>query len=178
MKLQYQLSENDFLTYHLYASAHSEVHRKNRIRSRYLLAVLYAGFAFYMYISKQNLSGAIIFLALAAVWVVIYPYYSYWRYKKHFQRIIRVKNQNTIGQDIEMDFQPNSIYSKDKFSEGTFNINEVKDLIELKEQYLIRLSAGSSLILPKNAVDDEEAFKKQLIDYGALYIDDRNWEWK
>lgn len=178
MNLNYKLSNLDFLEYQLYTSSKSKLHKKKRFRSRIIVPIIYLLLGLYTVNKNQDNRIGIIFVAIAVIWFLFYPMYSKWRYKKHFQKHVKENYKNRIDKQVSIDFDKKSMNVKDFTSESKINGTELKELIETKNHYFIKLTTDLSLIIPKEAVTDKLEFKKRITDFGAEYIDELNWEWK
>lgn len=56
--------------------------------------------------------------------------------------------------------------------------SELKELIEIKTHYFIKLANGSALIVPKHAITNQEGFKTKIINFGVEHINELDWEWR
>ncbi len=178
MRLNYHLSNSDFLEYQLYSSSKSKLHTKKRFRSRVLLPLIYLVFGLYIYNKNENSTLALIFVGIAVLWFFLYPIYSKWRFKKHFQKHVEENYKNRINKPVEINFEENSLSTKDFTSESKINGAELKELIETKNHFFIKLTTDLSLIIPKEAVENKTEFKQRVIGLGAEYVNELNWEWK
>ncbi|WP_282161830.1 YcxB family protein [Ulvibacterium marinum] len=79
---------------------------------------------------------------------------------------------------MEINFEENSLSTKDFTSESKINGAELKELIETKNHFFIKLTTDLSLIIPKEAVENKTEFKQRVIGLGAEYVNELNWEWK
>jgi sRNA-binding regulator protein Hfq len=79
---------------------------------------------------------------------------------------------------VEMEFIEDTIRAKDFTSESIINGNELKELIETKNNFFIKLTTDLSLIVPKHSIENKTEFKKHLTELGAEYVDELNWRWK
>ncbi|MBL7560710.1 YcxB family protein [Olleya sp. YSTF-M6] len=104
--------------------------------------------------------------------------YSKWRYKRHFQKHVEENYKNRINKPVEIDFDENSVNAKDFTSESKINGTELKELIETKDHFFIKLTTDLSLIVPKHSIENQTEFKKRVTELGAEYVDELNWEWK
>ena len=97
---------------------------------------------------------------------------------KHFQKHVEENYKNRINKPVEIDFDENSVNAKDFTSESKINGTELKELIETKEHFFIKLTTDLSLIVPKHSIENQTEFKKRVTELGAEYIDELNWKWK
>lgn len=179
MNIKYKLNFSDFLEYQLYVSSKSELHKKNRNKSRIVVPIIYMILGILtMYIEKIEL--AMIFFAFAILWYLFYPLYSKRRYRKHFEKHIKENYKNRIGKEAVLCFDKNTdvIETSDFGVQTKIKDSEFDKLIELKSHYFLRLKSELSLIIPKRAVSDQEQFKKMFSDIDIEYVDELNWEWK
>jgi hypothetical protein len=178
MNINYQLTNSDFLEYQLYTSSKSELHKKRRFRSRIIIPIIYIVLG----IIFTNLNGkygiGISFIVFAILWFLFYPMYSKRRYKKHFQKHVEENYKNRINKPVEIDFDENSVNAKDFTSESKINGTELKELIETKDHFFIKLTTDLSLIVPKHSIENQTEFKKRVTELGAEYVDELIWEWK
>lgn len=178
MNINYKLTNLDFLEYQLYASSKSESHNKKRIYNRIIFSILYLLYGIYLTTKEKNYIGVIVFGVLAILWYVFYPKYSKWRYKKHFEKHVEENYKNRINKLVEIDINENSLNVKDFSSESKINGTELKELIETKNHFFMKLTTDLSLIIPKHAIENITEFKKLVMDLGAEYVDELLWEWK
>lgn len=178
MNLNYKLTNSDFLEYQLYASSKSESHKKKRRNNRIIGPILFLVYGFYLINKDKNYIGIIVFGIAAILWFIFYPKYSQWRYKNHFKKHVEENYKNRINKPVEIDFNESSLNAKDFTSESKINGTELKELIETKNHFFIKLATDLSLIVPKHSIENQTEFKKRVTELGAEYVDELNWEWK
>ncbi|MCF1423071.1 YcxB family protein [Mangrovimonas futianensis] len=178
MTLKYELTNSDFLEYQLYASSKSESHKKKLRNNRILGPILFLPYGLYLTNRDENYIGIIVFGITAILWFIFYPKYSKRRYKNHFRKHVEENYKNRINKPVQIDFNENSINAKDFTSDTKLNGTEIKELIETKEHFFIKLTTDLSLIVPKHSIENQTEFKKRVTDLGAEYIDELNWKWK
>ena len=178
MTINYQLSNSDYLTFQLYTSSKSELHKKRRNLSRILIPVIYVLFGIYLVMFSRVVTSGYVFIGLSIVWYALHPFYSRWRYKNHFKKHVEHNYKNRINKPISIEFDKDFIISKDFTSESKISHSELKELIEIDSHFFIALTSDLALIVPKHVVSDIIAFKKKITDYGADYKDELNWKWK
>ncbi len=179
MKLEYILIFSDFLEYQLYVSSKSESHKKSRNKSRIIVPIIYVILGLILLLIDKTIV-AIAFFLFSLLWFLFYPFYSKYRYKKHFETHIKESYKNRIGKKVKLNFDSNSdfVETSDLGSQSKIMDSEFKKLIELKEHFFLKLKSDMSIIIPKRAIPDQDMFKKLFLDINLEYIDDSNWEWK
>ena len=178
MNINYQLTNLDFLEHQLYTSSKSELHKKRRFRSRIIIPILYLVLGFFFANQSGKLGIGIGVAVFGILWFLFYPLYSKWRYKNHFRKHVEENYKNRINKLVEIDFDENSLNAKDFTSESRIKGTELKELIETKDHFFIKLQTDLSLIVPKHAIENHSEFKKRITELGAEYVDDLNWKWK
>ncbi|GHC65185.1 hypothetical protein SAMN05421855_1373 [Ulvibacter litoralis] len=178
MTINYQLTNLDFLEYQLYSSSKSESHKKKRFRSRYIVFILYTLLGLYFAYKNENKSIGGIIASLGLLWFAFYPIYAKWNYKRHFKKHVEENYKNRINKPVEIDFDENYVNAKDFTSESKINGTELKELIETKNHFFIKLTTDLSLIVPKHSIENQTEFKKRVTELGAEYVDELNWKWK
>ena len=179
MKLEYKLNFSDFLEYQLYLSSKSELHKKNRNRARIVVPIIYIVLGLIIFFTDK-LGLALFFFVFAIIWLLFYPLYSKWKYKKHFEKHIKANYKNRVGKkaelifDTDVDFLETSTFG----AQSRIQASEFDKLIEIKEHYFLKLKSELSIILPKRAVIDHEKFKKLFSDINLEYVNELDWEWK
>lgn len=180
MKLQYTLSFSDFLEYQLYFSSKSKVQQKNRKKSRIIVPIIYAVLILIAALIIGNYILAITFTIIAVIWYLFHPIYAKYRYKKHFDKHVKENYKNRINKDVTLIFNntSNTIEGVEAGIQTIINYSEFDTLIEVKDHFFLKLKSEVSLVIPKHAVDNINAFKALFLDYNIKYLDDTTWEWK
>lgn len=178
MKLHYHLTDSDYLEFQLYTASLSEFYKKRRRNLRLIIPVFYILLALYFYFINWHVIVALIFLVIAAVWFFLYPLYSRWLYKNHFKKYVKKHYENRVGKPIEIEFSESSILAKDFTSVSTIDVTKLKELVETKGHFFIKLATDASLIIPKREVSNQSGFKDKITGYGIEYINELDWAWK
>ncbi|WP_271768107.1 YcxB family protein [Aquimarina algiphila] len=178
MNLNYKLTNLDFLEYQLYASSKSKSHKKKRQNSRIIIPIIFLIYGLYLTLKDKNYIGILVFGITAILWFAFYPIYSSWRYKRHFKKYVEENYKNRIDTSVEIILDENFVKAKDFTSETKINGTELKELIETKNHFFIKLTTDLSLIVPKHSIKDKAEFKRRLAELGTEYIDELNWKWK
>ncbi len=178
MKLEYKLNADDFLTHQLYSSSKSESQKKSRNRARIIWPIVYTLFGLFLYYRDDTVLGPIMFSGLGILWLLFYPTYSKWRYKKHFEKHVHENYKNMIGQTVEFEFSMETVTIKDHTSESSIKVSELKTFVETRNHFFITLTTGLSIIIPKRVVENLPAFFLKMEDLKVDYLDELNWVWK
>lgn len=178
MTINFELTNADYLVHQLYISSKSKSHIKKRFRSRIIVPIVYLLLALFLVYAKKDNRIGFVFVGVGFVWFLLYPMYSKWRYERHYRKHIEEHYKNRINIPTEIVFGEDDINATDATSETRINGTEVKELIELKDHFLIKLNTEVAFILPKHAIEDIAKLKSQITHFGAVYVDDVQWVWK
>ncbi len=177
MRLKYKLINSDFLEYQLYTSSKSEATKKRLRNIRIFIPIAYLLFGLYLWNRDGQVSGLIMFGILALLWFIFYPKYAKWKYKRHFLNHIKEHYSNRINKPVELDLNDDFVDTKDHASESGIKASELKKLIELPNHYFLKMSTDLSLIIPKNAISDQNRFKEKIKKWKIDYVNELNWKW-
>ncbi len=178
MKIKYSLTKEDFLAYQLYTSSRSDRIRKRRLRSRFIVPILYLLIALAFMFRYQQVGVGIGWILIALIWYFCYPLYARWRYERHYVKHIEENYQNRIDREVELEFDHEALYGVDSGSKIKVDVNEIDVLIETKDHFFIRLKTNSSFILPKSAISDHSELKEHFTTLGVNIMDETKWVWK
>ncbi|MEM9545205.1 MAG: YcxB family protein [Bacteroidota bacterium] len=178
MTITYHLTISDFLAFQLYMSSKSELQNKRRRNARFFPPIFFLLYGVYLTRRDANFMGILIFIVTTILWIVLFPLYARWRYKRHFKKHIEENYKNRLNVPVEIEFHNDFITTRDFSSESKINGAELKEIIETSTHFFLNMTTDVSFIIPKHSIDNKEEFKKCVTEYGTKYIDERNWRWK
>lgn len=175
------LDENDYLTFQLYTASKTPRVKRTRTRSWIMTTVTFACLAYLFYNSDNDFLG-IYFIVIAGLSLALFPFYTRWRYKRHYLKYIRDTYKNRFGEKCELEFENDIIVTKDKSGEMKINKSEVEEINEIKDFFFIKTRTGVSLIISKSKSDDIEKIKneiKSMIETrGVKHNIELDWKWR
>lgn len=181
MKIQFSIGENDFLAHQLYVASKSESIRKKRIRSRWLVPMLYLGFGALLLTDKKAVVS-MLFFGFAILWYILYPMWEKQRYVKHYRNFIRENYKDRLGKTATLEFNHTQLHAIDSGSESTIQCTEIEEIVEIPTNIFLRLKGAQSIILPKNIIDgmqsDIAALKALAHQLNIPYRKELQWKWK
>lgn len=177
MKLQYSLTENDFLQYQLYTSS------KNKSRTKQILllvvvVILINAYYCYRLITEGNFS--FLFLVWTAILLVLIPIYMRWRFINHFKNFIKKNYKERIGIVSEINFKENDVEISSPIASTNIYNDSFSEFIEIKDYYFLKLKTGEGLIVPKRILNNQEGFIQHLNFLKNKYQipQETNLQWK
>jgi len=176
MKHQITLTENDYLTFQLYDSSTNPTKRKARRRGYIIITLASLPFIFHGY--RNGYDFAFYFgIACFVLAAMFGSMYFKWSAKKHYINHVRDAYKKLTDEKFEIEISDDVISTVEKTGSSTVKISEISVVIEIPNHYLIRLTTGPTLILPKtNAALNEEILamiERHKIDH-EVQLD---WKW-
>ena len=177
MKLEYILEEKDFIDYHLFSFSENKRTLKTMNISKFLLVGLFIYFSYDMY--NNNQIRIAIILGILAIFILLFYNKIYQsKLKKHFSKIVKDNYMKRIGEKETMEFTSDYIITEDKTGEGKTKISEIEKISETQNNFFIKLSNGSSFIVPKNGLKNLEHIKNKWKELNIPIFENLTWEWK
>ena len=177
------LDENDYLTHQLYIASKTPRIKKARIRSWILTTVACLSMT-YLFFENGNDFLGFYFLIASVLSLALYPFYSRWRYKRHYQRFIADTYKNRFGEECSLEINEDVILTKDRTREAKINCSELEEINEIKEFFFLKLKTGGSIIISKVKTDAQELVKlqeglKELVNKkGIKHNMELDWKWR
>lgn len=97
-----KLDENDYLTYQLYTASKTSRIKKARIMGWIGTTVTFLLLALLFFKSDNYLLGNY-FLIISGLCLALYPFYTRWRYKKHYLKYIQETYKNRFGEESTLE---------------------------------------------------------------------------
>ncbi|AFM04371.1 hypothetical protein Fleli_1986 [Bernardetia litoralis DSM 6794] len=178
MKIEYTLTEEDFLEYQLYITSQSKSIQKKRLIAKFTVPLMYIFIGIFFYFYNNNQNAILICIFLAALWLLIYPLYSKYRYKRFYLNHIKKKYTDKLDHVDALKLGNNNyFYVKEQGKEGKVKTTDADKLIELKDHFFLQMKKGGAIIIPKTYVLNGEAFKQQIANLNIAYLNDTDWKW-
>lgn len=181
MIINYNLDENDFLTYQLFIASKSERIQKKRQRNRFLVLVFYILFGLYGYYTERT-GLLVIFVIIAIAWFFLYPIWERKRYVNHYKGFIKENYKDRLGKVATVEINEAFILTKDETSESRVSTREVKNITDIGSVIFIRWDTSVSLVLPQNKISQFDQLRSYLKDLASQvnidYIVEEDWRWR
>jgi len=182
MKIDIQLREEDYLTYQLYNASISKRIKKRRQRNKILIPILYFSFSGLTFFYANMVEVSIIFVVVGILWFFGYPIIEKKRYIRLYREAIQDNYKNRFGKTVSIEFTNEYIFASDSYSESKIQTNQIESLIEIPTLFLIKYQDGVVNIIPKDQIEDLQAFvsmlKEMATNLNIEYKLENNWEWK
>ncbi|PHS05155.1 MAG: hypothetical protein COA88_12750 [Kordia sp.] len=177
MEIEYKIEENDFLDFQLFTASKSERIMKKKKNGWLLITIGSLIFGIYFYL-QNNYSMTIYFGLSTVIWGLFYPKYFNWRHKKHYAKYVKENYNKRFGEVEKLKITEEYIYSEDKIGEGKIKLKEIDEVSETQKHFILKISTGMSLIIPKREIENVDLLRTELKMVGLNIIDELNWQWK
>lgn len=175
MKIEYTLSEEDFLAFQLFNVSTVGNLKKRKRRAQILLPISFLALAAMFYFDSNTVMS-LYFVGCAAVFALFYGKYMHWRYKQLYIRQVKHYYSNLFGMSIQVELQDDHLFSQDKTSESKIKLAEITAVNEIDTHFFLRVSNTNSLIIPKNKIDVLQ-FKNRLQELNLPINESLDWKW-
>lgn len=162
----------------LYMASTSHLIKTRRRRSQILVPLAYIAFGIYALVDGDRTFASTLMFLVALIWLIFYPKYSAWRYKRHFKSWVNERHSELLNKEITLELTTEKIRMQLEGNESFIDWNEIERLIEFPSQFLFRMTSGSSIIVAKNDSYSAEEFKTIIASKKIEILDENTWEWK
>jgi len=178
--LEYSLSGEDFLTYQLFEANNSKRIRSRRRRNWLLIPLIYSLLSIPLaYLTDRVMTFG--FIGLALIWLIFYPFYSRWLYRRHYVKHIADYYANRLDKAVVTALEGHRFFLRDDVSESRINADQAEAIWRLPSHVLIKFLSGNTLIIPTERVESSrlDRFLKGVSAVTGLAVTDRSdWKWK
>lgn len=161
MKIDYNLTEEDYLNFNMFHLKNSKTATKSLNLQRFLtpLFLIAFGYIFSTITEIEFLSIFITFLIISTLWIIFYPKYFYSHVSRQTKKMIQEgKNGGLLGKHLLLMTEEGLIETTPN-SETKVSWASVKEFVEDEDNFYLYNSGLSAIILPKRDVADEEELR-------------------
>lgn len=164
MKLEYDLSEQDYMAFNMHYIKYSKRIRSSLFVQRYLISLIFLVIPFVTGGAKYiSLGGS---LALAVViyvlWVVFYPKYFNGALKKRVTKILNQGNNKSLLGRRTMSLGEDGISEMGNYGDGKIPWDSIKKVEETNEHIFVYINDVNAYVIPIRAFKNEDDKKKFL----------------
>lgn len=182
LQLHYILNEEDLLNLQLYHASKNENFKKQRIKDKYRIIGLSLLCGLILFLDGDYSFYSYYFLGSAFVFLLVYPWWSKWFYKRLLKSKVTNTYKSSFPQTIKLALHNKSIDLISKQQSYTFEIHNLHMVTEIKDYFFIQISNFPPIIIPKKEMPDTNLIQKQLeqynIEFKVPFISDFEYEWK
>ena len=178
MNLQYQLDGSDFVQALIFYSQQNAVLKKRRNRGWVVNTLAIFSLAFYFWTVKNHFL-TIYFLIAGAIVGCGFPFYARWRQKRFYTTYVANISKDLERQACKLQISDGYLEMSDNDSWSKLAVKKIQIIHEVTPYFFIRLKAGSTIIIPKDRIDNINNVRKDLIELGSNFnipvVTDLKW---
>lgn len=166
LKVNFSVSENDFVDLLFYVRTSSKAYKKSKVRMKFVYPVIFLILAVsFYYLGDMSL---FFFLLISSIFLsFVYPVWEKMWHIKHLRKFVKEKYAKTIDKQIHLQLDNTTLYLQDAESESKFSISLLEKVCELPTLILLNISNAQWLALPKDKVEDVETVISRLKQLSA-----------
>ncbi|HET6227166.1 MAG TPA: hypothetical protein VFF27_12855 [Bacteroidia bacterium] len=181
MKYEFTLDEQDYLENCLFLASNSKIYKKRKLASRLILPILYIGLGLYM-LSENDVVFATIFLAFSFLWFLFSPALTRNRYKKFYRKTITESYSKRLGRISTFEIESTDFLMTEEKNVSRISLKDLESVNELAKYFILKLQIGSTIILPKDKINNLSELKKELKDLAQVqnvpFNEELNWKFR
>ena len=165
MKLHYIVTEGAYLDFNVYHFERSESVRKLIWRYRILIPAVWSLLAVGFSVARYYVSGRVLitypafFIALAALWYFLYPFF-YWRsFKKRLKALVTEGFGSEAIGDVTLELLGDHLRGERGGMVSEIAYSNIEKLVEHNEHLYIYISSSGAFIVPLIAFDDKTPYR-------------------
>lgn len=158
MKIQYELTEDDYIRFNLSHIKRSKTGKRMLLLQRIIGPIIFLGayFVLAMWLQETDWWLYGIYGIASILWFLFYPKYFERHVRKQTRRLIDERsNEGMIGPHT-MDLDENGLRDLNEFGETRVSWAGIKEVVEENDYVYLYNSSISAYILPKRGQDMEE----------------------
>ena len=121
------------------------------------------------------------FLVLGVVAIIGMPFYTKWRYKRHYLKHVRELYKNNFGKMCTIKFMDECIEMIGEDGESKFKLSQITEVNEIADYYFLQLASGPTIIISKQKTTEREALANKIQElvsqFKIKHIINLNWKW-
>ncbi len=150
-RIEYMLTEDDVVQFHLYYSATSKLEQEQRWKARIRGLVGYSGLVIVLALMKYVLLAYIAAFSGIA-WFFLIPKTLQESYKKYYTRYVAEMDGDSLQQPMTIELRPDCIYATSYFGETKYWYTTVGKIVQNGPYTYIFLGRKMAFILPHNQI--------------------------
>lgn len=166
MKLEFNLTEQDYIDFNLYHFDHSKSIQHAHNKSRFGAAIAYLALPFVL-VNVTEIPFAwwmTTFSIVAIVWILLFPSSMKKFYTKQIKKVLQEKNNSFFGKKI-LELRDDGVMTKGDSDETMTSYHSISQIAESNGNLYLYNSSVSAIIVPASAFsssDERKAFIETL----------------
>lgn len=181
MEIKYTVEENDHLQYQLYRASTLPKIKKRRLREWLITPISFFCLAF-LFSNTEKIFLMNYFLVLGVIATICMPFYTAWRYKRHYSQHVKDVFRNNFGKIVTIKFTDEYIEMIGEDGESKFKLAQILEVNEIADYYFLQLASGQAILIAKKKIDNKDELEvkiKELVtQLNIKHNINLNWKWK
>lgn len=170
MKIEYDLTKEDFIEFNMYRILNSDKVRSSLFKQRYFISLDFLAVVFIL----SLIAGAPwklflpILILIYLLWVTYYPRSFNNKAKRNIEKMIDERNDNSVFGKYTLTIDTEGIVEDSKSKKIKTKWSQVGKIIETDQYIFIKASDTDTFIIPKSAfetIDLKNKFVKSIEEY-------------
>lgn len=178
MNLQYQLEDIDTVQALMFYTWQNPTFKKKRNRNWLINTLALFSLSLCFWISNNNYF-ATWFLIAGVILGCGFPFYIRWQQKRNFINYIANFSKDWEQQVCKLVIEDGYIEISDNDSWAKIALKRVAVVHEITSYFFIRFKSGTTIVIPKNKINDVEAVRKELMElqpnFNIPMVTDLKW---
>lgn len=154
MKINYTISKDDLLTFHLYGATHSDLNKSRELKVKMIMTGFMAILSVILYAEIQSFVPVFITGALIIILWLLYPVLRKRQFRRYFKQLIHEKMGDRIGESMELETDSKGFILRQSKSMTRIAFGDIESIINLKDIFLIRVSPSQAVLIPKTEINE------------------------
>ena len=181
MEIQYIVDEDDHLQFQLYRASTLPKVKRNRLKEWLITPIAFFCLAF-LFSNTEKTFLIYYFLVFGIVSLIGMPFYTRWRYKRHYQQHVKEVFKNNFGKMCTIKFTDEYIEMIGEGGESKFKLSQITEVNEIEDYYFLQLVSGQAIIIAKQKVANRNelaiTIKALVSQLNIKHHVNLNWKWK
>ena len=161
MRLEYTLTEQDFIAFNLHYAKHSKTVKRSLFFQHYIVAIIFFAVPLSVFLigppGQVYTEVPFIFLLAGIIWIVFYPKYFYNHIERNIKKMLREGSYSKLLGKHHLQITDEGIIETNSGGETKRNWNGIEKIEENEAYIFIYVSSMSANIVPKTAFSRENS---------------------
>lgn len=181
MEIQYVIEANDYLQYQLYRASTLPKVKIKRIKEWLITPFTFFCLAF-LFSTTEKTFLMNYFLVLGFVATVCMPFYTAWRYKRHYKQHVNEVYKHNFGKMVTIRIMEDYIEAIGEDGETKFKLSQISEINEITDYYFLQFASGPAVIISKQKTINRDELVTKIqqiaIKFNVKHNINLNWKWK
>ncbi len=178
MKMNYEVNRESLLVYQLYFASQSRRIQRQR-KLGWFVVTIPCLILVPLYISSGYYAGAFVLGIIGLIWLAGYPFYSRWRYRRHYEKHIDEALKGMMNRKVSIELAA-ELLLEDEFAKSQIKLEHIQSVVFIPGFVILMLQTGQGITLPRDQLGkDLDTFVDDLLSRTRLELTDHShWKWK